>query len=129
MLVRIWERSVRASHDFLREEDIRKIRGRLESDYFPHVDLSCVEEEGCIAGFVGISGRTIEMLFIDASLRGRGVGTKLIRKAIEAGATRVDVNEQNPAALEFYKARGFRIVGRSDTDDAGRPYPILHLSL
>ncbi|MBD5243790.1 MAG: GNAT family N-acetyltransferase, partial [Barnesiella sp.] len=33
------------------------------------------------------------------------------------------------SALNFYQARGFRIIGRDETDEAGRPYPILHLSL
>ena len=71
----------------------------------------------------------IEMLFIDSDCRGRGLGSELIGFARRRGALRVDVNEQNHYALEFYKAKGFRIIGREDTDDAGRPYPILHMSL
>ena len=71
------------------------------------------------------------MLFIDSNRRGRGrgYGSALIEFAKQHGATKVDVNEQNPSALNFYKAKGFRINGRDETDDAGRPYPILHLSL
>lgn len=69
------------------------------------------------------------MLFIDGDARGRGYGSTLIEFAKENGATKVDVNEQNPMALAFYQSKGFRIVGRDATDDAGRPYPILHLSL
>ena len=45
------------------------------------------------------------------------------------GADCVDVNEQNPLALGFYESKGFHIVGRDDRDEAGRPFPILHLSL
>ncbi|MBD5359047.1 MAG: GNAT family N-acetyltransferase, partial [Bacteroides sp.] len=41
----------------------------------------------------------------------------------------VDVNEQNISALNFYLAKGFKVTGRDETDEAGRPYPILHLSL
>jgi putative acetyltransferase len=39
----------------------------------------------------------------------------------------VEVNEQNSAALAFYRAQGFEIVGRSVTDRSGLPYPLLHL--
>jgi putative acetyltransferase len=43
------------------------------------------------------------------------------------GALRVSVNEQNPAAIGFYAALGFEVVGRSPVDDAGRPFPLLHM--
>ena len=43
------------------------------------------------------------------------------------GARAVDVNEQNPQALAFYKRQGFRIVGRSAQDGQGMPYPLLHM--
>jgi putative acetyltransferase len=39
------------------------------------------------------------------------------------------VNEQNPAACRFYQACGFVVIGRSEVDDAGRPYPLLHMRL
>lgn len=60
---------------------------------------------------------------------GRGMGTKLLDFAKTRGADSVDVNEQNPRALAFYLANGFRIVKRDEYDSDGRPYPILHLSL
>ena len=72
---------------------------------------------------------SIEILFIDDRCRGKGYGSTLIDFALKQGATKVDVNEQNASALNFYQAKGFRIIGRDETDEAGRPYPILHLSL
>lgn len=55
---------------------------------------------------------------------------RLLAHAIsEHGVTKVDVNEQNVSAAGFYAHRGFEVVGRSETDEAGRPYPLLHLSL
>ncbi len=71
----------------------------------------------------------IEMLFVDDHSRGKGVGSALINHAISLGADSVDVNEQNPLALDFYKSKGFRSVGRDELDSAGRPFPILHLAL
>jgi putative acetyltransferase len=39
----------------------------------------------------------------------------------------VDVNEQNDGAIGFYGHLGFEVTGRSEFDDQGRPYPLLHL--
>ena len=128
-LAGIWERSVMATHDFLKEEDFNEIKAALIPDYFPNVDLYAVADNGVYAGFIGLSPDSIEMLFIDNDYRGQGYGSSLIEFAKRSGATKVDVNEQNPSALNFYKAKGFRIIGRDETDDAGRPYSILHLSL
>lgn len=128
-LVGVWERSVRASHDFLTEADIEEIRSKLAAEYFPGVELVCVEDEGSIVGFIGMADGKIEMLFVDAECRGKGIGGVLMDHALRHGATSVDVNEQNRAALGFYESRGFKVSGRDETDDAGRPFPILHMLL
>ena len=128
-LAGIWERSVMATHDFLQNDDFTEIKAALIPDYFPNVDLYAVADNSVYAGFIGLSPDSIEMLFIDSDRRGQGYGTLLIEYAKQRGATKVDVNEQNPSALNFYKAKGFRIISRDETDEVGRPYPILHLSL
>ena len=128
-LAGIWERSVMATHNFLKREDFNEIRAALIPDYFPDVDLYAIADNGVYAGFTGLGPDSIEMLFIDSDRRGLGYGSALVEFAKQHGATKVDVNEQNPSALNFYKAKGFRVIGRDETDDAGRPYPILHLSL
>lgn len=129
MLSEIWERSVRATHDFLTEKDITEIRNALIPEYFPNVDLFALRCDDGLAAFIGLHGNCIEMLFVDACFRGRGYGSMLIDFAKNLGCCRVDVNEQNPLALRFYLAKGFRVVGRDETDDCGRPFPIIHLSL
>lgn len=125
----IWERSVRASHGFLTDKAVLEIKAALIPDYFPAVRLYAVEDDGRLTAFIGLAQDRIEMLFVDASMRGMGYGTALLGFARDNGARFVDVNEQNPAALRFYLAAGFHIIGRDETDGAGRPYPILHLSL
>ena len=129
ILAGIWERSVMATHNFLKEEDFNEIKAALVPVYFPNVDLYAIADNGVYAGFIGLSPDSIEMLFIDSDCRGQGYGSALIEFAKQRGATKVDVNEQNPSAMDFYKAKGFHIIGRDETDDAGRPYPTLHLSL
>ncbi len=128
-LVDVWERSVRATHTFLSDEAINEIKAELAPCHFPNVNLYVITLDGVISGFVGLVKDKIEMLFIDDDRRGRGLGTQLINHAVNLGARLDDVNEQNPKAFEFYKAKGFHVVSRDELDEAGRPYPILHLSL
>lgn len=128
-LARIWERSVMATHSFLRVEDFNEIKTVLIPEYFPNVNLYAIADNGVYVGFIGMGSDSIEMLFIDSGRRGQGYGSALVEFAKLRGATKVDVNEQNLSALNFYKAKGFRIISRDETDDVGRPYPILHLSL
>lgn len=127
-LVVIWRSAVDATHDFLADAHRNEIESHLQSDYFPAVTLSVAELDGQPVGFSGVLDGNLEMLFVDARQRGGGIGTVLLSHAItEHGVTKVDVNEQNVSAAGFYARRGFEVVGRSETDEAGRPYPLLHL--
>jgi RimJ/RimL family protein N-acetyltransferase/predicted N-acetyltransferase YhbS len=129
-LVAIWRRAVDATHDFLSDEDRDAIEAQLATAYLPAVTLVVAESDGEPIGFAGVLDGVLEMLFVDPDRHGRGVGSALVARAVrEHGVTRVDVNEQNPDATAFYVRRGFRTVGRSPTDEAGRPYPVLHLEL
>lgn len=127
-LLTIWEASVRATHDFLNEQQIVQIKELIiQHHYFDHVELFHVERNGLIAGFMGLAYQKIEMLFVDPNFFGQGIGSILIQKSFELGANEVDVNEQNPQAVEFYKKHGFQQVARSELDAEGNPFPILHL--
>jgi len=130
-LLNVWENSVRATHDFITEEDIEYFKPIIIEQAFPAVSLKCVKDENdIIVGFLGVHEDKIEMLFILNSVRGTGIGKMLLLHAIEhMGATKVDVNEQNPLALGFYQHLGFRVISRSPLDDMGKPFPILHMTL
>lgn len=70
------------------------------------------------------------MLFMHPDYRGKGIGKVLLTYAVEAlGLRKVDVNEQNEGAVGFYRHYGFEVVGRSELDGTGKPYPILHMEL
>ncbi|APT95547.1 GCN5 family acetyltransferase [Corynebacterium stationis] len=130
LLVDIWRSAVLATHDFLPEADRAAIESKLASDYFPAVTLTVAELNGHPVGFSGVLEGNLEMLFIDNNYRGAGIGTMLLNHAIsDLAVTKVDVNEQNTQAAEFYLRRGFQVASRSETDEAGRPYPLLHLKL
>lgn len=128
-LAAIWRGAVDATHDFLAEADRDEIEARLQSDYLPAVVLSVAERDGRPVGFSGVLDGTLEMLFVDATHRDGGIGTALRPCDQDHGVTKVDVNEQNTSAAGFYAHRGFEVAGRRETDDAGRPYPLLHLRL
>jgi len=128
-LVAIWESSVRATHHFLQESDIAALRPLLLNAYLPNLNVVIARDEtGAIHGFLGEDANRIEMLFVDDASRGKGVGSLLLRYAIDHfGANEVDVNEQNPQGIEFYQHRGFVQVGRSELDGQGNPFPLLHM--
>ena len=130
ILIKVWEGSVRATHHFLSERDILTYKQLILSKYFDLVDLFCFEAHDVILGFLGLSNDNVQMLFIDPSARGKGIGKELMKFAIEEKkATKVDVNEQNEQAVGFYKHLGFVIMERFENDDAGKPYPILAMEL
>lgn len=127
----VWEASVRATHDFLPESAIAELRPLIREVYLAAVTLRTFNDsDSRILGFVGVSDGRIEMLFIAPDARGQGIGTQLLRHAIDQlGATAVDVNEQNPQAAGFYLHNGFVVIGRSPLDGQGQPYPLLHMQL
>ena len=125
----VWEASVRATHHFLKEEDILFYKPLIRNEYLYAVNLFSIRDEhNKIIGFLGTSEDKIEMLFIHPAYRGKGVGSLLIRYAVATlGIHKVDVNEQNEQAVGFYKHFGFNVVERTELDGTGKPYPILRL--
>ena len=130
-LISIWEASVRATHDFLPEREIESLKPLILEQYFDAVALTCATtENGDILGFCGVHDGNIEMLFVSPASMKQGIGKILTQHAIaHQQATKVDVNEQNPAALGFYQRMEFAVTGRSELDSQGNPYPLLHLQL
>jgi len=128
-LIKIWESAVRNTHDFLKEEDFNYYKEHIPT-YFEHVTLFGYEENGALVGFMGIDGKNLEMLFIHNDFRGKGIGKKLISYGIaQLKISKVDVNEQNTQAVDFYKYMGFRVLSRTALDGQGKEYPILKMGL
>ncbi|SJZ85482.1 putative acetyltransferase [Chitinophaga eiseniae] len=128
-MVRIWESAVKATHDFLTQEDFEHIKGLLAEAFFPQVDTYLLlNDEGRSLAFLGVHADSLEMLFVDDASREKGVGKQLMHYALTAlGIRKVDVNEQNSQAVGFYEQMGFKVSGRSEKDGMGKPYPILHM--
>jgi putative acetyltransferase len=129
-LLALWEASVRATHDFLDENDIQAYKQLIGDQYLQSLNLYCIRDGPRIAGFIGLQNKLIQMLFVHPDFMKKGIGKSLVNFAIlEHQVTEVDVNEQNIQALGFYKSLGFEAFDRFETDDAGKPFPILSLCL
>jgi len=130
-LTEVWEASVRATHTFLPDSYIAQLKNLLLTRYLDAVILICTRDaRQRISGFAGVAAGKVEMLFIAPDQRGQGLGKQLLWYAIDhLNADRLDVNEQNPQAIGFYFKQGFEVIGRSEHDGMGQPYPLLHLQL
>ncbi|MCI9405460.1 MAG: GNAT family N-acetyltransferase [Oscillospiraceae bacterium] len=128
-LLTIWEESVRATHLFLSDAEIKQIK-----EYVPqalsrvtHLIIAEREQDVPIA-FMGVEHNRLEMLFLSPSERGRGLGRQLLEYGMQDyGVLELTVNEQNPQAVRFYEHLGFETYKRTDCDEEGRPYPLLHM--
>lgn len=130
-LLEVWEDSVKATHTFLSNEEIEKIK-----EYVPQALIGIshliieTDENGNPIAFMGIEENKLEMLFIKSSERGKGLGKKLLNYGIENyGVNKLAVNEQNPEAKGFYEHMGFKVYKRNELDEQGNPYPILYMKL
>ncbi len=132
VLLDVWLRSVQATHAFLSEDEIQSLVPRVKeylvsdrTDFW----VLC-SENGSVMGFMGLYGNKMESLFLAPEFHRRGGGRMLVRHARSLlGEITVDVNEQNTDARRFYEACGFVVEGRSEVDDMGRPFPLLHMRL
>jgi putative acetyltransferase len=132
VLLSIWESSVKHTHHFLKKDDIEFFKNFIqEQKLFDAVRLTIVKDKNnSIVGFMGVVEDSLEMIFLAPDMIGKGIGKLLLHHAIEhLKITRVDVNEQNEEAVQFYKHFGFKVISRSDVDGTGKPYPILHMQL
>ena len=128
-LLEVWEASVRATHLFLSDMEIKNIK-----EYVPQA-LNGVEhllvaedDKGCAVAFMGIEDGSLEMLFISLEEREKGLGKRLLQYSIEKYAVkRLTVNEQNPQAKVFYEHMGFHVYKRTELDEQGNPYRLLYM--
>jgi putative acetyltransferase len=123
-LLAIWRSAVAATHDFIDPSDLAEIDEQVASYVADARLLVAVDGDDRPLGWMGVTGTHVDALFVAADAHGCGIGRRLLA---EVAVESVDVNEANAGAIGFYQRLGFRTVGRSPTDDAGRPYPLLHL--
>lgn len=129
-LLKIWEGSVRATHLFLSDKEILKIK-KYVPQALKAVDKPLIaEENGNPVAFMGVENASLEMLFITPEEREKGLGRLLLQYGIDNyGVDHLTVNEQNPQARGFYEHMGFRVYKRTELDEQGNNYPLLYMRL
>lgn len=127
-VVEIWRDAVDATHDFLTAADRVAIEEQVRG-FLPNAPLTlAVDSDDRPLGFMLVDDGHMEALFIDPAVRGLGIGRMLVEHAlVETPTLTTDVNEQNVQAVGFYERMAFIATVRSDLDDQGRPYPLIHL--
>ncbi|RZJ19204.1 MAG: GNAT family N-acetyltransferase [Brevundimonas sp.] len=128
-LLGVWRRAVEATHHFLSPAEIDGIEPDVAAYLASGQGLWTLEAEGRPVGFLGLDGDELAALFVDPDAHRRGYGRALTLYALAHGAARLKVNEGNPGARAFYERMGFVAVGRAETDDAGRPWPLVLMAL
>lgn len=129
-ILSVWEKSVAATHHFIKPHDFELLKGMLHTLDFNLFRLFCLRTQSQIIGFIGMHEDKIEMLFLHPDYLGRGLGKSLVHFAIRhLHIDKVDVNEQNTPALQFYLKMGFTPFERTETDGQGLPYPLLRMKL
>lgn len=131
-LVPLWERSVKASHTFLSLKEIEDIKQYvfIALKEVPTLIVAFDETNNNIIplGFIGLSDKKIEMLFIDSVYFAKGIGSKLIDFAFKNyNVNEVVVNKDNINAHSFYLKKGFKDYKYSEIDEQGNPYPIIFI--
>ena len=68
------------------------------------------EDNGRIAGFIGLNQDYIEGLFVSQEFRSRGTGTKLL-DFVKGKRFRLSLNVycENDSAVRFYRKNGFKV--------------------
>ncbi len=130
-LLNVWEASVRATHQFLSDAEVEKIKEYVPQALGGVAHLVVAEEEpGIPVAFMGVAHGRLEMLFLSPSARGKGLGRRLLQLGVrDYGVTELTVNEQNPQAVGFYEHLGFETYKRTEHDEEGNPYPLLYMRL
>ena len=101
----LWERSVRATHDFLPEDDIQRLLPLVRDTYLPMpaLEVWVYEDPQGIAGFSGTGGHNVEMLFIEPDRRGQSIGRQLLDHVRARHHTlTVDVNDQTTPTVGVF---------------------------
>jgi putative acetyltransferase len=129
-IILVWEKSVRATHNFVKPSDIDYFKIIVKEIDFNSFSVYCLTNENNVLGFLGVADFKIEMLFLDPDFIGQGLGKKLMKFALDdLKADKVDVNEQNLNAVNFYSRFGFTTYERTEKDPEGKDYPILKMKL
>jgi ribosomal protein S18 acetylase RimI-like enzyme len=77
------------------------------------------EEKGSILGFIALGDATIDHLYVEPEMTGRGIGSALLEHAKEQRPEGFSLwtFQQNEGARRFYERHGLRVIRLTDGRD------------
>lgn len=111
-VMKIWLDGNLAAHDFVPKkywlDHFDEVREELK-----HADILVAEEDGQVAGFVGMQGDYLAGIFVDKKFQHHGIGKRLLNEIKQSHESfSLNVYAKNTPALSFYKKQGLEIVKR-----------------
>jgi ribosomal protein S18 acetylase RimI-like enzyme len=126
----IWRQASEVGHAFLDAAALDADAVLVREHYMPAAAIRVAEAEERLVGFIALLDSLIGGLFVDPAAQSQGIGRALVLDALtDHLGLDVEVYEANTGARAFYARLGFRETGRRETDDQGRPLPLLRLRL
>lgn len=118
-LCKIWLDANLEAHSFVPQSYWLKNLGFI-SRALPCAEVYVYEENGAIAGFIGIENGYVAGIFIRSDFRCKGIGAELINKA-KSIYSRLTLNvfKKNTRAVSFYKRLGFAEIEQSIDGETG----------
>ncbi len=58
-ILNVWEKSVLATHDFLKSTDFIEIKALVQTINFNDLEVYCLRQKSEVAGFIGVAERKI----------------------------------------------------------------------
>lgn len=124
-LVRVWRDARRRRLRFLLDlHDADEDREYFARVLLPENEVWVAEADGAPVGFVAFAPGWVNQLYVAPRHQGRGVGGKLLALAQRGNASlHLWAFADNVEAIDFYRRRGFRVVGQTDGagNEAKRP--------
>ena len=111
------------------------VRARDEMTYLPRIadedrprlggwlvdrhEVWVAEEDGAVAGYMGLRDDELSHLYVDPGAQNRGLGAALLAHAKRLRPERLElwVFQKNEGARRFYERHGFRLVRLTDGAD------------
>lgn len=122
-LAAIAERSYHAAFAEILEADVLASRDKsFFAERFAsscqHMLVACSGD--MLVGFLLMTDRHIDMLFMDPAASGRGGGAFLLREAERRGAKSLECFRDNHGARRFYERHGWQVEREYDREFAGK---------
>lgn len=116
-IVSVWFDVSLICHDFIDPAFWEAAREPMQSLYIPNCDTWVATNNGEIIGFISLTEKKLEALFVLNEYHGQGIGKRLLQVSFqERDALTLHVYQKNISATKFYEKHGF-VISDSATDE------------